>query len=42
MSTRSMPIVPVVLDPIVTKHLRPHQIEGLFSFGQGDNNVIYF
>ncbi|KAF8441415.1 P-loop containing nucleoside triphosphate hydrolase protein [Boletus edulis BED1] len=26
---KGLPIVPVVLDPIVAKHLRPHQIEGL-------------
>lgn len=30
-STRGLPIVPVVLDPVVAKHLRPHQIEGCFS-----------
>ncbi|KAG8213764.1 P-loop containing nucleoside triphosphate hydrolase protein [Butyriboletus roseoflavus] len=26
---KSLPIIPVVLDPIIAKHLRPHQIEGL-------------
>ncbi|KAF9222619.1 hypothetical protein BS17DRAFT_802837 [Gyrodon lividus] len=26
---KGLPIVPVVLDPIVTRHLRPHQIEGV-------------
>lgn len=36
-STRGLPVVPVVLDPIISKHLRPHQIEGCIFFGQGDN-----
>ncbi|KAL4080204.1 P-loop containing nucleoside triphosphate hydrolase protein [Scleroderma yunnanense] len=26
---KGLPIVPVVLDPIIAKHLRPHQIEGV-------------
>lgn len=37
-----MPMVPVVLDPIVAKHLRPHQIEGSFFLGQGDNDETHF
>jgi hypothetical protein len=27
---RDLPVVPVVLDPIVARHLRPHQKEGTF------------
>lgn len=25
---RNLPVIPVVLDPILVRHLRPHQIEG--------------
>ncbi len=25
---RNLPVVPVVLDPILARHLRPHQVEG--------------
>jgi DNA repair and recombination protein RAD54B len=28
-SSRNLPIVPVVIDPIVARYLRPHQKEGL-------------
>ncbi|KAN0090963.1 P-loop containing nucleoside triphosphate hydrolase protein [Tylopilus felleus] len=26
---KNLPIIPVVLDPVIAKHLRPHQIEGI-------------
>lgn len=26
---RNAPVVPVVIDPIITRKLRPHQIEGV-------------
>jgi DNA repair and recombination protein RAD54B len=29
MLSRNLPIVPVVLDPIVARKLRPHQLEGV-------------
>lgn len=29
MSGRNYPVVPVVIDPIVARKLRPHQVEGV-------------
>ena len=26
---RNLPVVPVVIDPVLARHLRPHQKEGL-------------
>ena len=31
-NSRSLPIVPVVIDPILARRLRPHQIEGHLTF----------
>jgi DNA repair and recombination protein RAD54B len=30
--SRTLPIVPVVIDPILARRLRPHQIEGHLTF----------
>ena len=37
---RDLPIVPVVLDPIVARHLRPHQKEGNVFFSPGFGNPL--
>ena len=30
--SRSLPVVPVVIDPILARRLRPHQVEGLLAY----------
>ena len=30
--SRSLPIVPVVIDPVLARRLRPHQVEGQLAF----------
>jgi DNA repair and recombination protein RAD54B len=30
--SRSLPTVPVVIDPILARRLRPHQVEGLLAY----------
>ena len=37
--SRSLPIVPVVIDPILACRLRPHQIEGRLIFVPRDDQL---